>query len=363
MTPPTFAEYRCAVEEYEDREDALPASQTVQTSDTVRQYNVHGMRLRVESHARQLTEAVESVIRPFAVNRLERADFTVSIGYDPDPRGQDREPLRVMWRGIGPTGLDTAVRDSESVLVFELVGLAVVRIELSRRRAAVTVKPGEESCLNHGCITPMLCEFLHHVGHHVVHAAGLAAAAPDGDRAVLLAGTSGAGKTTAALALVQAGMRLMSDDACFVDARDLKENQTLKVWGLPRPCKVPRQTLELLPWLGELPHTAAVTEGEVLLELTRLPGVEPKREAAPGLILLLGSRNDREHILSPMDKLDMIAELARQNVRSHGPAGVSRARASFAALANLVAQSDCYGLSVGPDLGGLNDRLVERMGV
>ncbi len=321
------------------------------------------MRLRVESHAPQLTEAVEIVIRPFAVNRLEAADFVVSIGYDPGPRVQDSEALRLVWRGIGPTGLDTAVRDSESVLVLELVDLAVARIELSRGHAAVTVKPGEESCLNHGCITPMLCEFLRHVGHHVVHAAGLAAAGPGGDRAVLLAGRSGAGKTTAALALVEAGMRLMSDDACFVDARDPQENQALKVWGLPRPCKASRQALELLPWLAELPHTPAVTEGEVLFELTHLPGVEPKRGASPGLILLLGSRNDREHILSPMDKLETIAELTRQNVRSHGPAGVGRARASFAALANLVAQSDCYGLSVGPDLGGLYDCLVERMGV
>jgi len=56
-----------------------------------------------------------------------------------------------------------------------------------------------------------------------------------------------------------------------------------------------------------------------------------------------------------------MTELSRQNVRSAGPDGVKRAAGSFAALGELVRGSRAYRLSIGPDLAGLGDRIVERM--
>lgn len=325
----------------------------------MREYNLHGMRLRVEANGRLLGEAVDGIIGPFVADGPGEVDFIVTLNYAESPCADEGERLRLLWRGTGPGGMETVIYESQNVLATELPGLAFVRVDVSRGRADIAVKPGEESCLNHGCITPVLCEFLNHAGQHVIHAASLAAAAPKGERAVMLAGDSGAGKTTAALALAGASMRLMTDDASFVSAAG---GERLMVWGLPRPCKVHRHTLELLPWLADLPHAPTRSDGEVLIELASLPGTDPKRKAAPGLVFLLAGRNDREHIFTGLDKVEAVAELSRQNVRTMGPAGLERARGSFAGVTALVRQSRCYRLSVGPQLDGLHDRVVELLG-
>jgi hypothetical protein len=240
----------------------------------------------------------------------------------------------------------------------DLPGLARVIVNLPRREARVTVKRGAEWCLNRNVITPLLCAFLGEVGQHVIHAASLAVRDGRNSRAVLLAGHSGLGKTTTALALARSGLRLMADDASFIGPSDLGR---LAVWGLPRPCKVHRRTFQLMPWLEKLPRRPAPTEDEYLIDVAALSGANALHSARPGLIFFLDRRNARRHRVSPLDKTAALLRLTRENVRAietgaDGPAG-----RAFDAIGELVQQSDAYLLSVGPRLDGLFDHLAPIM--
>jgi len=268
-------------------------------SRVLRQYDVHGMRLRLEAPDEALAEAAGHVLRPFAVADGAEGEFVLCVEYGAPGSDGDVAGMELSWRGIGAGGLAGAFYHGEDAWLMRMDGLAEARVDVAERSARVCVVPGQEACLYTCCIVPVLCELLHQVGQHVVHAASLAAGAPGDRRAVLLAGESGAGKTTAALALAQSGMYLLADDASFVGPG--ADGATV-VWGLPRPCKVHRRTLKLLPWLAELPHASAPTEDEVLIESACLPGGERQVEARPGVILLLESRNDRDHRLTPVDR-------------------------------------------------------------
>ena len=236
------------------------------------------MRLRLEAPDEALAEAAGHVLRPFAAPDGAEADVTLHVDYG-------------AFEAVGP--------NDEDLWRLRLDGLADARVDVGRGKAELRVVPGEEASLYTCFIVPILCEFLHGVDQHVVHAASLAAGTRGAERAVLLAGESGAGKTTAALALAQSGMQLLADDASLVGPS--ADGDTV-VWGLPRPCKVHRRTLRLLPWLAELPHTPALTEDEVLIEPDRLPGGGRPVEARPGVVFLLEPRNDGEHRLTPVDR-------------------------------------------------------------
>jgi hypothetical protein len=189
----------------------------------------------------------------------------------------------------------------------------------------------------------------------VVHAASLSA----DDRAVLLAGPSGAGKTTTALALARSGMRLMADDASFVGRDGLAaSSKTLAVWGLPRPCRVHKKTLAMMPWLDGIPRRRALLDAEFLIDVTTLSPNYIPRKAKPGLILFLDRRNRQGHRLRPVDKVTALIRLARENLRVISPAAHGPAGRTFEMLAELVEQSDTFALSVGPRLDTLFDKIV-----
>lgn len=77
-----------------------------------------------------------------------------------------------------------------------------------------------------------------------VHGAAIA----DGDQGLVLAGPSGVGKSTLALAALRAGLRVLTDDAVYVQLRP-----RLRVWGMARPLHVPAGTAERFPDLAAGP--------------------------------------------------------------------------------------------------------------
>jgi hypothetical protein len=323
---------------------------------TSRKYAVHGLRLQIEAESASLVDCFDTILQPFVAAESWRNSYVVHMRYGtPRPTRSAPRGMRRVWRGTPPGGGYSIFYAGEGLRQTDLPGLARIIVDLPQREARVTVKRGAEGCLSRNVITPLLCEFLGEAGQHVIHAASLAAGNGDSTRAVLLAGRSGLGKTTTALALAHSGLCLMADDASFIGPTDLGG---LGVWGLPRPCKVHKKTFNLMPWLEKLPRRPAPTQDECLIDVAALPRANALQSARPGLIFFLDRRNARRHRVNLVDKTAALLRLTRENVRAietnaDGPAG-----RAFDAIAELVQQSDAYLLSVGPRLDGLFDHIA-----
>jgi hypothetical protein len=273
---------------------------------------------------------------------------------DPQSQASPPKPLRCFWEGMLLDGIHLAYYADDGLRLFDLVGRARLLVDLDRREGRLVVAPGQEWCIGHACIVPMLCELLAGTGQHAIHAGCLSIGGHAGARAVLLCGSSGSGKTTTTLALARAGMTFLTDDAAFVHAPGDSDDGPPAVWGLPLACKVHKNTLVLLPWLNDLPRRPASTQDEYVVEVRDIFRPSPANAVAePRAIVFLGRRDPKEHRLEPLDKVSAVTCLTKENVRAIDPSGQGPGGRAFRLMSRLAAGCDTYRLSVGPDLEGL----------
>jgi len=314
-------------------------------------YVLHGVSLKIASESALLLGPVRSVLRS-RPESLPDGAFTLRLRYG---RSEPSRLLRaaefkLFWEGTLPDGSLCAYYSTGGQRIAHLSGRGWGRLNLDERTMDVVCAPGQEGSLYDGCFVPLLCELLAHHGQFVVHAASLATEGPDGPLGVLLAGPSGAGKTTTALALARAGMILLTDDASFVESAGAVH---LRGWRLP--CKVHDRTARMLPWLRNCPGGPARTERERLVDVTNVVRAPDDVVAIPRLILLLGPRIGGPHRWEAVGKVEALAQLTRENVRAYEHRAAGRA---FQTLGELVSQCDVYRLRVGTPLESLAEQIL-----
>jgi len=303
--------------------------------------------LEISAPPGPLAEAVAGVLGPFAVDCAQPPVCRLVIRNGQPPAADDG--LKLVDRSLLSDGREIRHFADAHRRVSHIGGMAWHRLDLLGGEGEIVVLPGEEWCLEAGSLTPMLCEVLAWRQCHILHGATLVGQTRTGPRAVVLAGISGAGKTTTALALARAGLPLLADDATVLARRD----GALRVFGLPRPCKVHRQTLALLDWLRELEPNPRWHCDEFLIAPQRVSPSDPNSEFPPGLLIGLLPRNSEAHRFEPWDRLDAMTEMTRQNVRAVHGLALPTAAGCFEAVGDLVANSRTLRLSVGPDLASL----------
>ena len=314
---------------------------------------MHGLRLCVQAEREEFVSGLDSLLKPFScASHVGVPESVLRIEQGELPKAPPVDGLRRIWSGRLDTGLEVAWFADDDRRVIEVAGLALLRMDMPGRQAHVTVAGGPAWAVEAGCLMPALGEFLGQVGQHLVHAAALTIGGADDGPAVIVCGPSGRGKTTTALAMAHAGMRLMTDDVCFLSL----EGDRTAVWGLPRACKVHARTLAMLPWLRELPRHAAPTPNEYCI-LPNLPFADPRQKHRPQAVVFLDPPNPRGHELSAVDKLTALTWLSRENVRARDTRATGPAGGTFAAVSRLVRHCALYRLSAGPDLTDLADRI------
>ncbi|MGD0349163.1 MAG: hypothetical protein ABSB84_02445 [Verrucomicrobiota bacterium] len=318
-------------------------------------YDLHGMRMTVEAQSQSLLDVIETMLGAYASIADGADGFHVTLDYG-QPRQEIHPGLRDFWTGTLPGGTRMICRSGPNRRQIEMPDHVQADIDLAGRIARIVVSPGSKAGLLETCFLPLLCDCLGLAGHHVIHAASLFFQIGGQRRALIFSGMSGRGKTTLALALAGAGLGMLADDMTFYQAATT--NQPGQIWGIRIHCKVHSRTLELLPWLRDLPMGSATLHGERLLDPRPLEPQTTGMTASPGLILFLNPRNTEAHRIEPVDKVTALTRLTRENVRALDRRREAAAGRAFEALAELVRSSRTFQVSLCPRLEELPDRLA-----
>ena len=321
-------------------------------------YNLHGVPLCVEACNGEFLHALDRLIGVFA----ETGDGQPAAGdafiLEPhvwsDPRSLPNIPVDEYqpWGSItGKDGLTASWYAKPGMRATVLEDSAVVVNDLHARCCRIDVVGDRMSNLAFACLIPILSDVLAEHDQFLLHAAGVCTSS---NRAALMFGDSGAGKTTAALALAGVAMPLMCDDACFLCAPTDCEPY---VWPLPRDANVHENTIRLLPHLADLPSRPGFEPSERVIRFEDLTDIDPRDRFFPEAIVLLQARNGDEHRLEPIEPVRLLPELLRRNVRALETDAAGAAGRMFRALSRLTRDRPGFFLSIGPDLDSLPQAL------
>lgn len=193
---------------------------------------VLGLPLRVESNSPRVLAAAREAFGAPAASAGEggaRVHVHVRAARDGDGDGDDVGPVRhrvprrelLLLSGAGCSGYaDTVQRE------------AVVRVEEALLDDAVHFRSGVLEALALFLLARMDRDPLH------------AAAVARGGSALLLAGPSGVGKSTLVYAASRAGLRVLSEDAVFLQL------DPFRAWGMPRRVHLLPETARFFPELA-----------------------------------------------------------------------------------------------------------------
>lgn len=242
-------------------------------------------------------------------------------------------------------------------VIHLLPGIASLQLSIADRSATIVVAPHERRrvAMNLGMLA--LEAALRASGQVPIHAAGLTL--PDG-RIVTIIGQSGAGKTTAALALGGAGFGLCSDD--LVICRVAGDEVT--AWSLPRALKVHRRTASMLPWTAPLLVGEWSDEDEKALPLARLRDAVRVEDSTPrpvAAICLLDRWDRATSELCPAGQAELLGVAAADHLRTSSIGVIAGHAGHLAALAAVVRRVPTYRLVAGADPADLGAVLTRGL--
>lgn len=203
---------------------------------------------------------------------------------------------------------------------------------------------------SHAVLSLCICELLRQRGRFPLHAAALAVEG----RGLLVAGPSGAGKTTLALALRRAGFQFLGDDTCLMEPGP----DGVHVHSLPEEFDVAPPTARLFPELGFLlARDAPPGARKHPLRPGEMGGGASVADCVPRVLVFPRVSGGRCSRLEAMSAAGALLELAPNVLLTHE----ARGRAHLAALGRLVHGCTCHRLATGRDLDTLPSLLLDLL--
>ena len=309
-------------------------------------FDLHGIALEVSSDDGAVLEAIEARLSHFRQRAGVRADIvfeyrTVAAGRHTveRPSGEGRSVY-------DPPAGEVVFFPEEDVLYVDYEERVRVRCEPARGLVEVSVAedPLENMwLLSRPLFTLPLVETLKRRGLYSIHAAGVAR----GGGAIVFPGTTGAGKTTLAVALAKAGFELLADDMVFVAA------DASRVFPFPDELDVDERTLA---WFPELEQFARGSSGGSKKRLDA-DSVSVVRTASlpPSVVLFPRITTRSSSTATPIDAAEALQELAPNVLLTDNVAS----QRHLSALGGFVARCPCYRLESARDFGQLAGTVAE----
>lgn len=233
-------------------------------------------------------------------------------------------------------------REGDAIVVGDATARFVVRPGGARVDATLAPEAaGAAAPVVQALHVPIALAFaLRHHGVFHLHAAALA----DGDRAVLVAGDAMAGKTTLCVALLEAGLGALCDDAAYLAGRE----GAVRVQGVARPFHLRPATARAFPRAAALAG-APDAEGRRDLDPAAAWGAPRRGALTPGLLLfpeLARTPATRVERIAPADALGRLVEASALVVVD----GAARAPEHLSLLGALASGTPAYRVLLGEDL-------------
>ena len=309
---------------------------------TAQHDRLHRLRIRFAAEDRQCHEALQPLLAPFPLARCaaDEGPPDLRIALTRAPSALPRPPASALAQTlfglhIADAGPRTWVWDDT----------AVFRTHPEAGVGRLTLGPafsGRPLSDRHNLFLTGLFPLLLARGYYDLHAAGVVRQ----ERGYLLLGESGSGKSTTALALVEAGWHYLSDDAVLLHAAA----PGVEAIGFRRPFSIDPSHAERWPSLAKhLEAPGSAGESKRFLDPDSVYGPQRRRAAMrPSVLLFTTVADQRESRVSPLDPAAALARLIPQsaslafNRRS--------ARAQLDTLRRLVEQTRAYALQAGRDV-------------
>ncbi len=160
------------------------------------------------------------------------------------------------------------------------------------------------------------------------------------DGAVVLAGGTGAGKSTTALACLAAGLDLLGDDACLVGL-----DPAPQVWSVYKRAKLEPDAARWLPSLDALAVERRPDQTHID------PGAHHRHQAPLRAVLLPRVTSAPTTRVTPVKRTDAMRILGSTTLLEGG----AMAREALATLTALARDVPCLRLELGTDLEGVAD--------
>jgi hypothetical protein len=304
-------------------------------------YDLNGVTLTIEGDQQQIG-FLDPILGLLAGTDRKLNDWVVKLVAvcEVEPPSQ---MSRIIWEGPLPENLESVFSEYDNNRTLFVAQHYNMTIETASRSCVILfTSEGKGSIGGTGAFW-LLGEILAAEDRFLLHAACMIE--PQSDEAFVLFAPSGTGKTTTALTLASKGLSFAGDDALVLE---IYKNAPY-VWSIPRGLKVDRRTADMLPWLG--PALKEWDSEEQLMNLDELgdliPLASPARRRCAAVIVLK-KPNLIAHEIKPISKADAATHILLDNLRRH-PGGVdANGRATFAAVARLLANTATLSLSMGP---------------